>query len=390
MTDSIVSTTRTIRISGIGETDFMRGTDRSANAMLLEAAASACADAGVETSAVDAVVVPNAKIDPEALVHGLGIADLRFHAASLMGGAATMAAVNLAAGAIRGGLAERVLVVAGGTQYSGAARINSATSRFTWPGQHIRDHLETPYGLSAPMQWYALMANHWIEARGGDPGALEQVALATRRHAHRNPKAWFRDRPLSAEDYRAAPMLVDPFRLYDVCLESDGAAAVLLEAAERPAGNDHRAVHVLAGAEGHASHPDDLLSRPDPMEIGLSRAAPRAFAQAGLRAEEIDLLQLYDCFSITVLLQLEALGLCAPGEAGELIAERGIGPGGRLPVNTHGGLLSQAHIAGMNHLTEAVRQLRGTAGDAQVPDVRTCAVTGYGDMADGSLVLLGN
>lgn len=379
------------RIVGIGETEYGRGTAKTTEQLWLEASLAACADAGIPSEAVDGVVIPNGKVEAERFVHALGIRDLRFHAQSMMGGASAVASVVLAAGAVRAGLAKRVIVAAGGTQYSRANRLSAADGAamaFQWPAQEFRTHLEYPYGISVPMQWYSLHANRWLAETGADPRGLRDVAIATRAHAHRNAKAYFRDRPLTEAAYDASPLLVEPFRLYDICQESDGAAAVLVDGAGAGPGSDHRPVHVAGGGEGHADVPDDLVSRPDILHMGLSKLAPRVFGETGISHADLDFAQLYDCFSFIVVRQLEELGFCKRGEGPAFIAERGIGPGGGLPVNTHGGLLSQAHIAGMNHVVEAVRQLRGEAGEAQVPDATTGVVTGYGDMSDGSMIVL--
>jgi len=136
--------------------------------------------------------------------------------------------------------------------------------------------------------------------------------------------------------------------------------------------------------------PDDLVSRPDLVEIGLRKVAPRVLGQLGLSPGDFDFAQVYDCFTFVVLRQLEELGFCGRGEGSDYVLGPGIGPGSKVPVNTHGGLLAQAHIAGMNHVTEAVRQLRGSAGQAQVPGAALGLVTGYGDMSDGSLLVLAN
>lgn len=379
------------RIAGIGETDYVRGTDLTTTQLTMQAALAACADAGVDPADVDGVVVPNGKVDVEAFVHALGIRDLRFHAHSAMGGAATVGSVGLAAGAVRAGLAERVVVAAGGTQFSGAARLSDASGAgmaFRWPGQELRTHLEHPYGLSVPMQWYSLHANRWLHVTGADRSGLREVALATRAHAQANEKAYFRGRPLTAEQYDASPVLVEPFHLFDICQESDGAAAVLVDREGADVLSEHRPVHVLGAGEGHADSPDDLVSRPDVLQMGLTKLAPRLLGELGIAPDDLQAAWLYDCFTFVVVRQLEELGLCKRGEGPDLIRERGIGPGGGLPVNTHGGLLSQAHIAGMNHVVEAVRQLRGDAGAAQLADLELGVVTGYGDMSDGSMLVL--
>jgi acetyl-CoA acetyltransferase len=380
------------KLTGIGETEFVRGTAKSAEQLLIEAALRACADAAVDPSTVDGVVIPSAKLTPEAYVSALGITDLRFSAANFLGGAGAVAAVMVAVAAVASGQASRVIVAAGGTQYSGRriSRADGAATGFSWPGQEFRTHLEYPYGLMVPMQWYSLQANRWLHETGADPAGLRAVALAARAHASRNPQAYFARRPLTVAEYDRAPFIVKPFRLYDICLESDGAAAVLVEPASAVTHAGQRDVLVLGGGEGHADVPDDLASRPDLLDLGLQKLAPRVLGQLGLAPGDFDFAQVYDCFTFVVLRQLEELGFCRRGEGSAYVAEVGIGPDSPVPVNTHGGLLAQAHIAGMNHVTEAVRQLRGSAGPAQVKNASLGLVTGYGDMSDGSLLVLAN
>jgi acetyl-CoA acetyltransferase len=382
---------RAARLTGVGETEYVRGTPKTTEYLLIQAARQACADAGVEPGSVDGVVIPGGRVTAESFVAGLGIGDLRFSAGNAMGGASAAAAIMIAVAAVHAGQASRVVVAAGGTQYSGGRRLSGADGaaiRLSWPYQELRTHLEHPYGLIVPMQWYSLQANRWLHETGADPAGLREVALSARRHARNNAKAYFRDRPLTAEQYDEAPYIVSPFRLYDICLESDGAAAVLVEPAAAASYSGHPDVLVAGGGEGHADVPDDLVSRPDILELGLQKAARRVFGELGVGPADFDFAQIYDCFTFVVLRQLEALGFCGRGEASAYVQDVGIGPGSKVPVNTHGGLLAQAHIAGMNHVVEAVRQLRGDAGPAQIPGARLGLVTNYGDMSDGSLLVL--
>ena len=381
------------QVTGAGETEYVRGTTKSARRLTVEAALAACADAGADPATVDGIILSFAAGAPEDLIAPLGITDLRFSARMALGGASPAAAVALAARAVASGAASRVLVPVGMLMYSGARRLSSKDGPpvFTSPdspGRDIRAHLDRPHGFTVPMQWYSLHAERWLYETGADHTGMRDVALSTRAHAQRNPRAHFRGRPLTAEEYDRSPVLAGPFHLYDICLETDGGAAVLVEPAGARAPAGRRPVYLAAGGEGRPDSPDDIVSRPDILDTGMTKLAPRVLGPLGLRPEDFDFLEIYDCFTFVVLRQLEELGFCARGEGPDFVRRAGIGPGGRLPLNTHGGLLSQAHLAGLNHVVEAVRQLRGEAGDAQVPGARCGLVSGWGDFGDGSLLVM--
>ena len=373
-----------VAVTGVGETEYMRGTDRTALSLQLEASLNAIADAGLSPRDIDAVIPYGAGAVAEDFITNFGIPDLRFSATTPMGGASAVASIQCAMAAITAGICNHVLVPLGRTGFSGG-RIGARVAQM--PQFRTIAEFEMPSGAIAPAQLYAAMARRHMELYGTTSRHLAEVAVTIRRHAVMNRNATM-TKPMSVEDHQNSRLISEPFRLYDCSLESDGAAAVVISAADRARDMNKRPVYVMAVGEGHPDSPSAITQRPDLTRLGIAKAAPRVFAQAGITHADIDVAEIYDCFTYIVICQLEDLGFCKKGEGGPFVMDGNIGLSGRLPVNTHGGLLSQAHMAGMNHIVELVRQLRGEAGAAQVRGAEIGLVTGYGDMGDGSLAIM--
>lgn len=376
-------------IVGVGETGYCRapGSGLSDLGLLLAASRAAISDAGLRTSDIDGVMTPILGAGAEDLAANLGIPNLRYASQSAMGGASAVASLQTAAMAVATGAADHVLVPAGWNAYSGARARDVADYENEMNFQATMRDYYLPHGAGAPPQIYSLMARRHMHEYGTPAEALGAVALACRRHAQFNERALMHGKGLTMDVYLASPWIAEPYRLFDCCLETDGAAAVVVTSAER-AGASQRPVYLSGIAEGRPYPADDITNRADIFTIGLTHAAPRAYEMAGLGPEDMDFAQVYDCFTFEVLQQLEEAGFCERGKSADFVRDGAIELGGRLPVNTHGGLLSEAHALGMNHVVEAVRQLRHEAGERQVAGARAGVVTGWGDFGDGSIAVL--
>jgi acetyl-CoA acetyltransferase len=383
-------------IVGVGESTFSRGSGKTELRLMLEASLNAINDAGLKPHDIDGIIGPPIGAPAEHFAANLGIEDLRYATTVHMGGASPVVSVQSAAMAVACGIANNVLIPLGWNGYSsnpvrgGGARAETGEKPMAMqnPLQNTIGAYYLPYGATVPVQWYAWLATRHMKLYGTPFAAMGAVAVAERKHAQLNERAMMHGRPLSLDDYLAARWVSFPFRLYDCCLETDAACAIVVSAADRAKDMRRPPVYISGVAEGHPYTADDIPARPDPFVIGLTFAAPKAFAMAGVTHKDIDFLEVYDCFTYVVMLQIEALGFCKRGEVKDFVTGGRIELGGELPVNTHGGLLSEAHVWGTNHIVEATRQLRRECGPRQVKDAELGLVTGWGDFGDGGLAIL--
>ncbi len=373
-------------VTGIGETAYLRGSTKTAFELQIESSLKAIADAGLTPKDIDGII-PIGLVSGTAddFIDNFGLPDLRFSALIPHGGASPAMALQCAAVALAGGACNHVLITFGRNV---SASANKAGARIhAMPQFHFVTEFEYAMGNIAPAQLYAPMARRHMELYGTTVAQFGEVAVACREHALLNDNAVMK-KPITLEDHRNSRMIADPFRLLDCSLESDGGAAVVVSATERAGDLRHRKVYIAGVAAGHPDSPGAITQRPDMTSLGIGKAAPRAFQMAGVTPADIQVAEIYDCFTYAVIRQLEDMGFCAKGEGGPFVQGGRLKLGGALPTNTHGGLLSQAHVWGLNHIVELVRQLRGDAGRAQVKDVELGLVTGYGDMGDGALAIM--
>lgn len=353
-------------IVGVGETEFSKNSGRSELQLAVEAVRAALADAGLAPADVDGLVAFSMDSTAEiALAREIGAGELRFFSQVGYGGGAACATVQQAALAISAGVARvvvcyRALNERSGRRFGRVSRdVSSApTSSGVDNGWHY------PMGLGTPAATVAMVARRYQHVFGATGEDFGRVAVAARRHAATNPRAWFFERPITLADHQASRWIAEPLRLLDCCQESDGAVAVVVAGVEQAADLRQPPAVIIAAAQGSGAdqyimtsyYRDNLTGLP---ELGV--VGRQLWEQSGLVPEEVRVAVLYDHFTPYVLMQLEELGFCPPGEARHFIADGAIELGGRLPVNPHGGQLGEAYIHGMNGIVEAVRQVRGSS-----------------------------
>jgi acetyl-CoA acetyltransferase len=366
-------------IAGIGQTRFAKRLEETELQLACAAIKAALDDAGIAASEVDAVASFTQETTPEfEIARNLGFGSLHFFSQVAHGGGAVCGAIGQVAMAIACGLA-RVGVV-------WRSRKRGDPSKRQWAGvaPRIDDHWKwsRPHGLLRPVDEVAMLARRYMHQYGIGRAQLAEVALGQRRHAAFNPDALMRDRPLDLDGYLSARMISDPLCLFDNCLESDGAIALVITGAERARDLRQPPVLIHAFSQGLARQHQLMADfhGADPLVSSTAASAASLWRQSDIGPDAIDVAQLYDAFAPLVLFSLENLGLCRRGEAAGFLAAGG------LPVNTSGGSLSEVYLHGANLVTEAVRQLRGTAA-APVAGARTCLVSTCDSTPNGALIL---
>jgi acetyl-CoA acetyltransferase len=379
-------------IAGIGESRVGRVPGRSALQLQSDAALAAAADAGIGIGDIDGLLTTPVRVEhwnmPSGVVaNNLGVRP-RFLSTVDLAGASGVAMIHQAVMAVESGQCDMALCVAGQNLLSHRSRAEAVRSMAETGSAHPQ--FEVPYGPIVP-SLYALIAQRHMHEYGTTPAQLAEVAVTMRRHAGLNPNAHKRD-PITIADVLGSRMISSPLHMFDCAIVSDGAAAAIVTTADRAADMKKRPVHLLG--QGYGLRHGHIGDHKQLTTTGAVDSGRDAFALAGVERADIDVAQIYDCFTITVIVELEDLGFCAKGEGGRFVEGGRIGLGGALPVTTHGGLLSGGHPGlpgGFFHLIEGVRQLRGEAGERQVANAELALVHGNGGVASVHCTLiLGN
>jgi acetyl-CoA acetyltransferase len=376
-------------IVGLGWTDYSKNSGVSTLALALRAVHAALADAGLTVADVDGVATHRVGDSAQAVLvaQSLGLPDLRYQLDAFGGGSTSCQVVANAAAAVAAGIADvvvcwRAINARSEWRMGGTGRATPETPEFPY---------QVPYGYATPPQQFAMIARAYAAAYGVTSEDFGRVAVLQRSNARLSPRAMMTT-PITLADHQASRWVVEPLRLLDCCLETDAAVALVVTSAERARDLKQPPVLIRAATygSGHtlfSNHREDLATS------AAATMAPRLWAAAGLGPEEVDVAELYDAFSPLVLQQLEDYGFCDRGQAAGFVAAGHASLDGKLPVNTHGGHLSEGYVHGLNHVAEAVTQLRGQAGPRQVPGATVALSTaqpGYVSGTTSALVLRGD
>jgi acetyl-CoA acetyltransferase len=366
-----------VAIVGVGESEIGKVPNMSGLGLNAQAAKRALDDAGLTVADIDGVLTAYSFTEPyfmlgSVICEYLGLKP-RFNASVITGGASPAVMLKHAAEALVAGQADTILVCAGENRATGLSR-DAAVAALMAVGH---PYFEQPYGTSIP-GFYAMIAQRHMHVYRTTREQLAKVAVQTRKHALLHPNAHMKT-PLTLEQVLSAKPIADPLGMLDCCLISDAGGAFIVTSAERARDLKSKPVYLQGIGEYHTH--EHLMCAPSLTEFGAAESGRIAYGMAGLGPPDIDVAELYDCFTIVPIIELEELGFCAPGEGGAFFAEGHASIGGKLPVNTHGGMLSHAHAGaagGLFGIVEAVRQLRGGLGPRQVEGAEVALVHNEG------------
>jgi len=364
-------------ITGVFDTAVGELPGSSCMSLHAEAALGAVADAGLKLADIDGVLCAYSFTEPHLMLSSvfceyMGI-EPRVSQSIVCGGVTASIMLMQAMALVQSGQCRHVLVVCGDNRMTGMSR-DAAVAALAEVGH---PQFERPYGISVPAA-YGLVAQHYLHATGATREHLAAIAVQTRKHAMRNPRAQRRE-PITIADVLASRPIAEPLTVMDCCLISDGGGAVVVSATGPARDTRQPPIAILGAGQGHTH--EHIFAAPSLIDFGCKTSARHAFAQAGIGPSDIDVAEIYDSFTITLLIELESMGFFERGEAGPAILAGALDLDGALPCNTHGGLLSYAHsgsAGGLFHAIEAVRQLRGEAAERQVPNQPRLALV-HGD-----------
>lgn len=372
-------------IVGIGQTRFGKNLPETELELACAAVRDALADAGIAPEEVDALGSWTMEETPEfELARNLGFGDLVYFSQVGYGGGAGCGVVGQVAMAIAAGVANVGVVW--------RARKRSGPQKRVWAQvrERIYDHWKysRPAGLLRPVDEVAMLWRRYAHETGATRDHLANVAIALRRHANRNPNAAMYERELTREAYMNARWISEPLCLFDNCLESDGALAVVITRADRARDCRRPPAYIHAWSQGLSRQHQNMTDyhSENPLRGTSWAAARNLWRLSDFKPADVKVAQIYDAFTPLIIFSLEAYGFCAPGEGGPFTEGDALGPGGRFPVNTSGGSLSEAYIHGMNLIVEGVRQIRGTS-TSQVPGADVCLVTSAAPVPTSAMLL---
>lgn len=375
-----------VAIVGVAESDLGSVPDKTIFQLQMEAAKAAIDDAGLKKDDIDGVLTAfpfhAGHMPSMALAEYLGIQP-SFSDSTIVGGSSFETHVGHAMAAIQAGLCTTCLITYGSTQKAEKSR----NPQGAYGDREPPWQFEAPYGPPLPLAAYAMAARRHMHEFGTTPEQLAEIAVSTRKWANLNPKAYAKG-PLTMDEVLNAPVVCNPLGRFDCCLVTDGGGAVIVTSLERAKDLKKRPIEVLGFADSH-SHMG-ISQMPNLVRTAAAVTGPKALEMAGLSVSDIDVTEIYDSFTITVLLCLEDLGFCAKGEGGAFVSGQRTAPGGEFPLNTSGGGLSYCHpgMFGIFLMIEAVRQLRGECGERQVDSAKTALVHGVGGVLSSHATLV--